>query len=110
MGFKSGTVSVWKTRKSTPRENTLETVSQFFGVSKDWLAGKEVDRQGNPLTWEAMTTGLDPTITNPTVEDFADTVLKFALFGNASGITREDLEDVRDYAQMILARKARKKD
>lgn len=132
MGFKSGTVSVWKLKGSTPQENTLQIVSDFFGVSKDWLLGKPVDREGKPLTSgenqsEILTAQGTPinfyvpdySFDTPmgeveakrtvSLREFADNVLRLALFGSNPDITAEDLQDVRDYAQLILAKKSRNK-
>lgn len=125
MGFRSGTISAWKVRQSVPQEYTLQKVADFFGVSKDWLAGKNVDKEGNPIKSEpeeyssvfvprisfGVPQYMEATLTSekPTLEEFRDNVLRLALFGNNPDITSEDLQEIRDYAQLILAKKARKK-
>ena len=119
MGFKSGTVSVWKLKGSTPQENTLQIVSDFFGVSKEWLLGKPVNRDGTEL--RGITRGLSVNYSFDTpqgeievkpqnnLQDFADNVLRLALFNGDENVTHDDIEEIRDYAKLILMRKARQK-
>lgn len=132
MGFPSATVSLWKSRGSTPRQTTVDRVAESLGVSADWLLGKPVDREGKPLTSgenqsEILTAQGTPinfyvpdySFDTPVGEveakrtvslrEFADNVLRLALFGRNPDITAEDLQDVRDYAQLILAKKSRNK-
>ncbi len=141
MGFPSATVSLWKTRGSVPRQTTIDKVAEFLGVSKDWLAGKPVDREGRSLVSGTendspiLTAKGTPLIgklpdgsvgmyvprydtkepTQTTTYHNLDTnrvingTLAILLFGDdASLITPEDLDEIRDYAQVVLNRRKRK--
>ena len=65
-------VSLWKTRGSTPNASTLSTLAEYFGVSIDYLLGREdegstlelaespiaeefPDRTGQTLTFQPLT-------------------------------------------------------
>lgn len=73
-----------------PEQEIIDKICAFFGCSESWLRGIEKA---------------------PTLEDerrFDDDDLKFALWGNASDIDDEDLEDVRRYAAFVAERKKKK--
>ena len=40
LGFSKGTVSKWRNNKMKPNSKTLERISNYFGVSVDYLLGK----------------------------------------------------------------------
>lgn len=80
LGIPSGSVTAWK-QGTSPRANTLHKLSEYFGVSVDYLLGTEEMRQ-------------------PTDEE-----LKFALFGGDGDITDEMLDEVRQFAQFLKTKK-----
>lgn len=41
MGINKGTVSVWKNKGITPQTQQLQKIADYFGVSVDYLLGKE---------------------------------------------------------------------
>lgn len=89
MGLSSGNSTYWKNGR-IPKTEVLECVAKFFGVSVDYLLGK-TDVQTADKT--EITSG----------------DIKFALWGgDADIIDDEMLEDVKDFAKMILAKKKRK--
>lgn len=45
LGFSSGSVSNWKINGYTPRSDTLQKIADYFGVSTDYLLGKEQQRK-----------------------------------------------------------------
>lgn len=121
LGISNSVVSSWKRRNSVPRYNLLNSIATAFNVSPKWLTGASEDREGLVPT-EQQTLHIDEPEETRTVVDveervpdkftaseYADAVLKFALFGDADNITQDDLDDVRDYAQVILMRKNRRK-
>ena len=48
LGIASGTVSGWKLKGQTPQENNLIKIANYFGVSVDYLLGKEPDTDTDP--------------------------------------------------------------
>lgn len=92
LGINKSNVSNWKNNGYTPRGEALNKIADYFGVTTDYLLGAEAEKA-------------------PTLEDerrFDDDDLKFALWGNASDIDDEDLEDVRRYAAFVAERKKKK--
>lgn len=41
MGLSNATPTAWKKRGLTPKADTLEVIANYFGVSTDYLIGKE---------------------------------------------------------------------
>lgn len=131
LGFSSSLVSTWKVRKAKPRMNTIVSIAEKFGVSPDWLAGEAVDMEGNPLPFppqesvkvEAPQREMKlfvprlgysdakevATYYNANARKVIDGTLALLLFGDdASLVTPEDLDEIRDYAQVVLNRRKRK--
>lgn len=46
MGLSNATPTAWKKRGLTPKADTLEVIANYFGVSTDYLIGKE--QKNNP--------------------------------------------------------------
>lgn len=78
LGFGKSTISSWATKK--PSSDKLEKIADYFGVSVDYLLGRD---QGDDVT---------------------DEDLKFALFGGEEGISDAQLEEVKKYAAFIKQR------
>lgn len=74
-------------RKQSLSAETLTKLANWFGVSIDYLLGKE----------NAPGEGSGRSV--------SDAELKFALFGDCENITDEDLADVRRYAAFVRERK-----
>lgn len=87
-GLSKSAVSKWKREPdATPSGTVLNKLSTYFGIpAGDLLAEKK-----------------------PLSPDPGDEALKFALFGGREDITPEMFEEVRSFAQFILAREDRKK-
>ena len=78
-------------RTKNPSTDTLSKIANYFGVSVDDLVSADSYRHGPP-------TQQTPTIT--------DDDLMFALFGDVKDeLTKEDLDDVRAYAEFVMKRK-----
>lgn len=74
-------------RKQSLSAETLSKLAAWFGVSIDFLLGKEnapTENRGREIS---------------------DAELKFALFGDCQNISDEDLADVRRYAAFVRERK-----
>ena len=49
-GILSATFSSWKTGRYTPKQEKMEQIANFFGVSVAWLMGISDNRDGSPST------------------------------------------------------------
>lgn len=89
LGINKSTVTNWKKFGYTPRGDVLQRIADFFDVSVDDLLGNGQ----SPVRGERQ---------------ISDEDIMFALWGDASDISRDDLEDVRRYASFIRERKQQK--
>ena len=55
MGLSNATPTAWKKRGLTPKADTLEVIANYFGVSTDYLIGKE--EKENSLSEIELTEG-----------------------------------------------------
>ena len=76
-------------RKQSLSAETLFKIAAHFGVSVDYLLGKENKKAPTENGERALT----------------DAELKFALFGSCEDISDDDLADVRRYAAFVRERK-----
>lgn len=88
-GISTGLISQWKNRSQQPSAKKLQAIADCFGVSVDYLLGKE----------ERASAGAD----------ISDDDIKFALFHGADGVTDEMYEEVKRFAQFIKEREEREK-
>ena len=93
IGLSNATPTKWKKTGATPIGETLDKIAAYFGVSTDYLLGKEGKKA--------------PTVSGE--RSMSDEELKFALWGNCQDIDDADLEDVRRYAAFVRERKKEKK-
>lgn len=85
IGVSAATVSEWESQKKDPSGERLMKLADLFHVT--------------PLEI------LSPANVRYVTKMPSDDDLQFALFGGAEEITKEDFEDVKKYAQFIVARK-----
>lgn len=85
LGINKSNVTNWKQKGYTPRGEALQRIAEYFGVTTDYLLGKEPEEK--PLR----------TVTD---ED-----IMFALWGDTTDIDQADLEDVKRYAAFVRERK-----
>lgn len=90
MGINKGTVSIWKSKGTTPQTAILGKIASYFGVSVDYLLGNE-PKEKAPAESEGI----------------SDDDIKFALFNGADGVTDEMYEEVKRFAQFIKDRENR---
>lgn len=87
LGINKSNVSNWKNNGYTPRGEVLQRIADYFGVTTDYLLGKE----------------------NAPAESgkraISDDDIKFALWGDCEDISDADLADVKRYAAFVRERK-----
>lgn len=82
------TVSEWESGRKNPSKENLEGLADLFGVSVDYLLGRDDDPQQSPTR-------------SDNAKSSDDDVL-FALFGkHGDEITDEDMEDVRLALELV---------
>lgn len=92
IGASSGSVTAWK-KGTDPRNATLTKIADYFGVSTDFLLGKENEKA--------------PTMAGE--RSVSDDDIKFALFGGDGDITDAMYEEVKRFAAFVKQREADKK-
>ena len=92
IGLNRAAVAKWK-NGSIPSGSTAAKLADYFGVTTDYLLGKETEKA--------------PTVSGE--RNISDAELKFALWGGCEDITDEDIADVRRYAAFLPERKKSKK-
>lgn len=93
MGLSKATPTSWKNKKITPQAAQLQKIASYFDVSIDYLLGAETEKA--PIQKDERSINDDD--------------IKFALWGDATDIDDDDLEDVRRYAAFVRERKKDKK-
>lgn len=88
VGASSGSVTAWK-KGTEPRPSTIARIADYFGVSVGYLMCEENEKAPTGNGERKM----------------SDAELKFALWGDCTDVTDEDLEDVRRYAAFVRERK-----
>ena len=91
IGVSSGSVTAWK-RGTSPRNSTLTAIANYFGVTTDYLLGKESNAPAESGK-----------------RSVSDEEIKFALFGGDGEITDEMFEEVRSFAAFIKRREEDRK-
>ncbi len=92
IGASSGSVTAWK-KGTDPRNATLAKIADYFGVSTDYLLGKENEKAPAESGKRAV----------------SDDDIKFALFGGDGVITDAMFEEVKNFAAFVKAREDAKK-
>ena len=93
IGLSNATPTKWKKTGATPVGETLDRIAKYFGVSTDYLLGKETEKAPAEVGKRSL----------------SDDDMKFALWGDCEDMDDEDLADVRRYAAFIRERKKDKK-
>ena len=93
MGLSNSITTKWKKTGATPSGDTLHKIAVYFGVSTDYLLGKENKKA-------------------PTADgerSVSDDDIKFALFGGSGDITDAMYQEVKEFAALIKLREDMKK-
>lgn len=91
IGASSGSVTAWK-KGTDPRNATLAKIADYFGVSTDYLLGKENEKAPAESGKRSV----------------SDDDIKFALFGGDGVITDAMFEEVKNFAAFVKQREAAK--
>ena len=86
IGFNRASVTMWKNTGKAPKQDLLVRIAEYFGVSVDYLLGKEKV----------------PTVSGE--HKVSDEDIKFALFGGDSEITDEMYAEVKQFAAFVKNR------
>ena len=79
----------WKNRGTTPSGETLQRIADYFGVTVDYLLGK--DQEKKPSETEDLE------------------AVRVALFGGDAEVTPEMWEEVKQFARFVAKNKREKK-
>ena len=90
LDLSSGSPTAWK-KGATPRQATLSKIADYFGVSSDYLIGKEKT----------------PTVSGE--RDILDEV-DIGFYQGFKELTEEQKETVRDMVQLMRARRSNKEE
>ena len=94
VGLAESTISHYETGKRQPDYETLLKLSEFFGVSVDYLlTGEETKKAPAPEGERSV----------------SDDDIKFALFGGDGDITDEMYEEVKRFAKLVKLREEAEK-
>ena len=93
IGLSNATPTKWKKTNATPSGETLDKIAAYFGVSTDYLLGKENKKAP----------------TEDGERSVSDDDIKFALFGGDGEITDAMYNEVRNFAAYVKQREDNKK-
>lgn len=93
IGLSNATPTKWRKTGATPTGETLDRIAKYFGVSTDFLLGKETEKAP----------------ANSGKRSVSDDDIKFALFGGDGEITDAMYERVKQFAAFIKQEEADKK-
>lgn len=91
IGLSNATPTTWKKRGLTPKGDTLAKIAEYFDVSVGYLLESDTEK--------ARTDGK---------QKISDNDIMFALWGDTTDISADDLEDVKRYAAFVRERKKKK--
>lgn len=91
LGFSNGYIG--QLRKGVFPADRLAAIADYFGVTTDYLLGKNETKKAPTVSGERKISNAE---------------LKFALWGDAQDVDDDDLEDVRRYAAFVRERKQKK--
>ena len=84
LGINKSTVSVWKSKGTTPQTEILQKIADYFGVSLDYLLETK-KTSAEPAEDQEMTELLEALKNNPGMR---------VLFSKTKNATKEDIEKV----------------
>ena len=91
MGINKGTVSIWKSKGTTPQTAILGKIADYFGVSVDYLLGNEPKEK-------------TPAEADVTFDDFT-----YALHGETKELTEENKQKLLEMARFFKMQQDKEK-
>lgn len=82
-GISTGLISQWKNRSQQPSAKKLQIIADYFGVSTDYLLGKEPKEK-------------TPAEADVTFDDFT-----YAMYGESRGLTEENKNMLLEMARIL---------
>jgi transcriptional regulator with XRE-family HTH domain len=99
IGLSGGTAAYWKKSGNTPKREALEKIADQFGVSVDYLLGREMDSEY--LKSEILNAfNQDNAQKNAPIETNRSEMLSVL-----SKLTDAELDDLIDYARFLLSKR-----
>lgn len=93
-GVAQSTVGNWEAGKREPNFETTQKLADFFGVTVDYLLGREDDTKKAPVEAEAE---------KPNIDD-----LRFALSGEVKDLTDDEFEEILNFVQFVEQKRRKK--
>lgn len=95
IGYSKATSSYWKQSQRTPKREALDRIAEYFGVSVDYLLGKENTKSNViEVPFEIAETKNAPT--KPSRSEL------FTILGK---LTDSELDEVLDFAEYLLLKR-----
>ena len=95
IGYSKATSSYWKQSHRTPKREALDKIANYFGVSVDYLLGKEKP-QNNIIGIPIETSEIKNAPTKPSRSEL------FTILGK---LTDSELDEVLDFAEYLLLKR-----
>lgn len=92
IGVGESTISQYETGKRQPDQQTLLKLADYFGVSVDYLLGREMEENASPLLHIP--------------EEYKN--LPIAFYEGAKDLTQEDIDDVVKFMEFLKKKKSDK--
>ncbi len=89
MGLSRSIAAKWKNTQTNPSAEVLPRIADYFGVTTDYLLGSEKEKAPTPEGERRI----------------VDKDIMFAFWGDSPEMDKDDLEDVRRYAEFVRQRK-----
>lgn len=92
-GIATATLSDWKNGKSTPKQDKLQRIADFFGVSIEYLMGRDINQDDNRVI-----------ITDDELKRLKSLKINDKLrilFDEAEGLEQSDIEFVLDMVKKL---------
>lgn len=97
IGLSNATPTKWKKTGATPVGETIDKIAAYFGVSTDYLLGKE--------TAKAPTAAGERSGSHDVLDD-----VDIAFYGDYKELTEDDKATVRDMVRIMRERRSKKQE
>lgn len=97
IGLSNSIATKWKKTGATPGGETLQKIADYFGVSTDYLLGKETEK--------APTAAGERSGSHDVLDD-----VDIAFYGDYKELTEDDKATVRDMVRIMRERRSKKQE